>query len=189
MNFRSRQIFLSHNGCTGIDNRRHRFSLHYGNQRLYSFTARLLGILGDERLNLTSFQAFHESGRRVEADELLAAREVILLEREQYAESARFVCAENSVRLFELVQHGQRGRLCFADGRAGVAIVENNLNVGKFLDCFEEARLSLTRASATFLYSERALPCLCRLKASPTARQPFLQRGGCWSIPCRQRSP
>jgi len=32
-------------------------------------------------LNLTSFQAFHECRRRVEANELLAARQVVLLER------------------------------------------------------------------------------------------------------------
>ena len=96
----------------------------------------------DERLNLTSFQAFHESRRRVEADELLAARQVILLERKQHAQSARFVRTENSIRPFELIQHVQRGRLRFAEGRAGVAIVENNLNVGKFLDCFEEARVA-----------------------------------------------
>ena len=40
---------------------------------------------------------------------------------------------ESGNGLFELVQHVQRGRMCFADGRAGVAIVDNNLNVGKFL--------------------------------------------------------
>jgi len=40
--------------------------------------------------------------------------------------------------------------MCFADGRAGVAIVDNNLNLRKFLDCCEEARLPLIRASANF---------------------------------------
>jgi hypothetical protein len=50
--------------------------------------------LGDERFNLTSFQAFHESGRRVEADELLAARQVILLERTQHACAAIKIATE-----------------------------------------------------------------------------------------------
>jgi hypothetical protein len=42
------------------------------------------------------------------------------------------------------------------NGRAGVATMENNLNVGKFFDCFEEARLPLTRACRTSFNASEA---------------------------------
>ena len=62
-------------------------------------------------------------------------------------------------------------------------MVGDNLNVGKFLDGIEEARLpQLALAEPRLKRKRTTLPLPAR--SFPVAHRPFLHRDGCWSIRC-----
>ena len=76
-------------------------------------------------------EAFDQHRRAVEPDELHLAGEVVLPQREQQPFGRRLVRGENAVRLADRVDHVERRLLRLAGVFAGVAILDQDLGVGR----------------------------------------------------------
>ena len=106
----------------------------------------LLGILGDERLNLPFLKPSMSACDVSNPTSFFVL--AILLPLSADNMPSVLCSAEQKIpsACLSLSSMPKRCRLSFFCCRAGVAILEDQLDIGKRLDRFKEARLPLTRA-------------------------------------------
>src|ERR1700730_16291681 len=126
-----------------------------GNYSLHAQVAHLFGILRHERINLAFLQTFNLRRGSIETNKFNLSSEVILFQRQQHSNSGRLVRAKDAVGLAYLVDDVHRRRLSFRYRGAGIAIIDQYLDVWTLFDRLQETFLPRARAGGAFLITQQ----------------------------------